>query len=337
MLPGARTGPRARTACHRLLVNLIAALRTFARVAEVGSFSAVAQERGVTQPAVSRQVTSLEEALGVRLVHRSTQAVSVTEEGRTLLDAVYPLLESADGILNWAAHRRGQPTGTVRVSSTVGNAMYFSRHLPKLLTRHPELTVELTVRDRTGNLVEEGFDLEVGLQQPADASLVSRVLGVADAAAVVAPTYLKDRRAPVHPTDLAGFECLVATTVNHGDCWRFRHAHEPQGAVPYPLVVPIASRYRTNSAAALYSAVLAGHGIAILPYHLVADDIRQGALVRLFGNFACEGWTIYVSYPSHRRVPPRTRAVIDFLLELFDGPSDLNRSGFRRLAPAAST
>ena len=139
-------------------MDLIAA---FLRVAETGSFSAVAAERGVTQPAVSRQVSALEDHLGTRLVQRSTQAVTLTEEGRELLVAAQQLVDSAEALRQMTASRRGKPMGRVRLAVPVPLGLYLSDKIGRLLTQYEELSVDLVLRDGVSDLIEEGLDLEV--------------------------------------------------------------------------------------------------------------------------------------------------------------------------------
>ena len=128
-------------------MDLIAALRSFLGVAETGSFSAVAAERDVTQPAVSRQVSSLEDHLGTRLVQRSTQAVTLTEEGRELLIGAQQLIDCAEALRQMTASRRGKPMGRVRLAVPVPLGLYLSDKIGRLLTQYEELSVDLVLRD----------------------------------------------------------------------------------------------------------------------------------------------------------------------------------------------
>jgi DNA-binding transcriptional LysR family regulator len=182
-------------------VDLIAALRTFLRVAEVGSFSAVAEERGVTQPAISRQVSALEEHFGTRLVQRSTHAVTLTEEGRDLVPAAQQLVDSADALQERTGRRRTKPVGRVRLSVPVPLGLYFSSKLNSLLKKHDELSIDLILHDRLRDLIEEGIDLQVCVGEVNDSALISRRIGATTAFLVAAPDYLKGRAAPKEPAD----------------------------------------------------------------------------------------------------------------------------------------
>src|SRR6267143_192364 len=158
-------------------MDLIAALRTFLRVAEVCSFSDVAEERRVTQPAISRQVSALEEHFGTRLVQRSTHAVTLTEEGRDLVPAAQQLVDSADELQERTGRRRTKPVGRVRLSVPVPLGLYFSSKLNSLLKKHDELSIDLILHDRLRDLIEEGIDLQVCVGEVNDSALISRRIG----------------------------------------------------------------------------------------------------------------------------------------------------------------
>src|ERR1700732_1047856 len=190
-------------------VDLIAALRTFLRVAQIGSFSAVAEERGVTQPAVSRQVSALEEHFGTRLVQRSTHAVTLTEEGRELVPAAQQLVDSADALQEATGRRRRKAVGRVRLSVPLPLGLYFSSRLDALLKKHDELSIDLILHDRLRDLIEEGIDLQVCVGQVTDSALISRRIGATPAFLVAAPNYLEGRGVPAQPADLQAHECIV--------------------------------------------------------------------------------------------------------------------------------
>jgi DNA-binding transcriptional LysR family regulator len=144
-------------------MDLITVLRTFLRVAETGSFSAVAAELRVTQPAISRQVTALEQQLGVRLVHRSTHAVTLTDDGRELIGPAQQVLDAAEVLQQSTRHRRRNPVGRVRLSVPAPFGLYLTSHIGRLLDRYEHLSIDLVLRDGISDLVEEGLDLEVRL------------------------------------------------------------------------------------------------------------------------------------------------------------------------------
>ena len=290
-------------------MDIIAALRTFLRVAEVGSFSAVAEERGVTQPAVSRQVSALEEHFGTRLVQRSTHAVTLTDEGRELVPAAQQLVDSADTLQERTGRRRAKPVGRVRLSVPVPLGLYFSSKLDALLKKHDELSIDLVLHDRLRDLIEEGIDLQVCVGEVSDSALISRRIGATTAFLVAAPDYLKGRAAPKEPADLQQHECIVYYRWGRDDVWWFAGR---EGAVS----TSVRGRFRANNSEAVRRAALNGYGIALLSHLLVADDIGAGRLRVLMPAFPPSRFPLTVVYPSRRNLPSRVRAVIDFLSEI---------------------
>ena len=306
-------------------MDLIAALRTFLRVAEVGSFSAVAEERGVTQPAVSRQVTALEEHFATRLVQRSTHAVTLTEEGRELVAAAQQLVDSADALHERTGRRRTKPVGRVRLSIPVPLGLYFSSKLDSLLKKHDELSIDLILHDRLRGLIEEGIDLQVCVGEVSDSALISRRIGATTAFLVAAPSYLKGRVAPKEPADLLQHDCIVYHRWRRDDVWWFAGQ---EGAVS----ASVRGRFRANNSDAVRRAALNGHGIALLSHLLVADDISGGRLRVLMPAFPPARFPLTVVYPSRRNLPLRVRAVIEYLSEIVQADPAMRDDGNVRAA-----
>ena len=307
-------------------MDLIAALRTFLRVAEVGSFSAVAEERGVTQPAVSRQVSALEEHFGTRLVQRSTHAVTLTEEGRELVPAAQQLVDSADALQETTGRRRRKAVGRVRLSVPVPLGLYFASRLDGLLKKHEELSIDLILHDRLRDLIEEGIDLQLCVGEVSDSALISRRIGATTAFLVAAPNYLKGRAMPEQPADLQKHDCIVYHRWRRDDVWSFA---SPEGAVS----VSVRGRFRANNSEAGRRAALTGQGIALLSHLLVADDISAGRLRVLMPAFPPARFPLTVVYPSRRNLPPRVRAVIEFLSEIIQADPAMRDVGDVRAAP----
>lgn len=297
-------------------MDLIASLQSFLRVAEIGSFSAVAAERGVTQPAISRQVSALEEYLGARLVQRSTQAVTLTEEGRNLVVSARELVDAADGLRQATANWLRKPAGVVRVALPVPLGLYVSSRISALLNQYSELSVELIMRDHVGNLVEEGLDLEVRLGEVDDASLICRRIGSTTTLVVASPEYLKRRPVPQHPRDLERHDCVVHRRLGNDDVWWFTETGNSADKKDDDCAVTVRGRFRADNAAAIYRAALTGQGVACLSHLLVTEDIAQGRLCQLLPNYSLRRQPLYITYASRRRLPHRTRAVIDFLVKL---------------------
>jgi DNA-binding transcriptional LysR family regulator len=252
-------------------------------------------------------------------VQRTTQAVSLTEEGRDLVPKAQELIDAADTMLEVAKHRRGKPVGSVRVAMSVAMGTYFSGELDTLLHENDELSLELVLRDGNGNLIEEGLDLEIRMGVVEDATLISRRIGTAMPYIVTSPSYLRDKPPPSHPSDLEQYECIVHNRFGNDDVWWFSETGSASPGEELP--VNVRGRFSSNSSSAIHRAAIAGQGIAVLSYLLVADDVNSGRLIRLLPSFQFRRRPLYVVYPSRRSLPTRTRVVIDWLVKvLSDDP-----------------
>jgi DNA-binding transcriptional LysR family regulator len=289
-------------------MDLIGALSVFSRIAETGSFSAVARETNASQSTVTRLVDQLEAHFGVRLFHRTTRRLSLTEDGQDLLAHAHHLIEIAEGMEGALGRHRTSPTGLVRVGVTMAGAMLLGLRLFGLLAQHPGLMVELVVRDRLGDMIEERLDVAMQVGQPADSSLMARTAGAFGRTLVASPIYLEQRGTPAHPDELAAHTCIIHEGGPDSAVWQFEG---PEG----PVEVRIEGAFRANNAEVVHRAVLAGHGIAMVPEALIVDDIRAARLYRLLPKFKTGRQPAFVLYPSRRHLAPRTRVVIDFLVE----------------------
>jgi DNA-binding transcriptional LysR family regulator len=292
------------------IMDLFGALGVLVRVVETGSFSAVARERQVSHSAVTRQISELEEHFGVRLFHRTTRRLSLTDDGRMLLDQARPVLDAVEGMEAALGRQSSSPTGLVRVGVTVVGARLWAQRFAALLAKHPGLRVELVVHDRFGDMVEERLDLAIRRGEIVDASLIARRAGTFGLAVVAAPIYLEQRGAPAVPADLAHHTCLVHEIGPDSDLWRFNGSGET-------LSVRVSGGFLANDSNAVLLAARAGGGIALLPELLVFDDLRAGRLVRLLNDYPSHRVPIYLVYPSRRNLAPRTRVVMDFVLEQY--------------------
>lgn len=289
-------------------MDLLQAVRTFSRIAETGSFSAVAREMNASHSAVTRLIGQLEDHFGVRLFHRTTRKLSLTDDGQDLLDHAQHLIEVADGIEGALGKHASSPTGLVRVGTTTTGGMLLTPRLLGLLERHAGLAVELVVRDRLVDMVEERLDVAVHIGTPTDSSLVARQAGAFGRTLVAAPIYLERHGAPGRPEELVRHRCAVHEQGPESALWRFTG---PEG----PAEVRVTAAFTANNAVVVRRAALDGFGVALLPEALVVDDIRAARLYRLLPGYVSGRLPAYVLYPSRRHLAPRTRVVIDFLVE----------------------
>jgi DNA-binding transcriptional LysR family regulator len=301
-------------------MDLITGLHTFIRVVETGSFSAVAREENSSQSAVTRQVAQLEEHFGVRLFHRTTRKLSLTDEGQDLVGRARHLLEEAEDLEDTFGKDGGAPTGLVRVGITVGAAMLMVPEFTGLLSKYPGLAVELVVSEQMEDLIAERLDLALRFGQSPDTSLVSRVLANLGSAPVAAPAYLERVGAPEHPSDLVNHKCIIHDRGPDSSHWMFTG---PDGLV----TVNVNGAFRSNNTMVVRQAAMSGYGIAVLGDPLTINDIRAGRLYRLLPNHTMSRQPVFVVYPSRRHLAQRTRVVLDFVIDSFRQLEGRLRSG----------
>ncbi len=290
-------------------MDIVCALRTFLRVAETGSFSAAAIDLNLTQPAVSRQVSALEEHLNTRLLHRTTNALALTVEGEQMIAMALKVVEAVDALSEASGNEAASVTGRVRLTLPAPLGLYVSDRLARLLERYPSLSVELIFREEPSDLVGEGIDLEVRLGQVSDNSLMCRRIGWTTAFLVAAPQYLERRGTPKRLNDVSAHECICYNRAGEARSWSFSDGSDE-------VTLRIAPRFIANSAVAVHRAVLAGGGLAVLSHILACPEIEAGRLTSVLTEFPPTRLPINIVYPSRKNLPLRVRTVVDFLVEI---------------------
>ncbi|MET3725693.1 LysR family transcriptional regulator [Sphingomonas trueperi] len=284
------------------------ALRAFAAVAEQRSFSRAAEQLGVSSSALSQLIRGLEERLGIRLLHRTTRSVSLTEAGAALLADVAPAIDSLAGALDQARSAARQPTGTVRLHCFHAAADRFVVPiLPKLARDFPDITLDLTIDDTVVDLVGSGYDAGIRIGELIERDMVAaRLGGDIRQLAVAAPAYLAEHGVPQTPKDLLQHRCIRWRWPGQPGpyAWEFfEKGHWFSVAVDGPLI--------TSSRAVMVDAALAGVGIAFLKEESVVDAFARGELVPLLTDWSVPFPGYYLCYPQQRQMAPALRAVID--------------------------
>lgn len=282
-------------------------MELFVRIVETGSFSAAARDHGMTQPTVSKQLTALEKHLKTRLLNRSTRSLNLTEAGTAYYEQCRRIIEQVRAAELNLGELQGTLSGTLSVNSSVGfGQVFLSRLMLEFQTLHPEVSVLLTLNDRYIDLVEEGIDVAVRFGRLDDSSLVARRLAGAPVAVVASPDYFAKRGVPQHPHDLTRHHCLHYTYLSTGNEWVFPH---DEGEIR----VRINGRFRSNNGYALRDAMLAGHGIAVVPLVFVQDELSRGEAVAVLQEYTTHPLPVNAVYPSNRFVSTKVRAFIDYL------------------------
>ena len=281
--------------------------RVISAVVDASSFVAAADSLGMSKAAVSRYVSELEQRLGVRLMHRTTRKLSLTPEGEVFLARCRDILASIESSEAEISTRSVTASGLLKVSVPVSFGI---RHLAPLwsefLSDHPQVTLDVQLADRVIDLVDEGFDLAVRIARLPDSSLISRQLASTRLVLCAAPSYLKRRGTPAHPSELAQHDVLGYSLMAMGDQWQFTG---PEG----PLSVKVRPRMWTNNGDSCVAAALQGSGIQLQPTFLIDDELASGQLVEILPQFRSVELGIYAVYPSRKFVLPKVRAMVEFL------------------------
>jgi DNA-binding transcriptional LysR family regulator len=291
-------------------LNLMA---VYAHVVDGGSFSAAARRLGMSRSAVSKAVSKLEHSLGVRLLHRSTRHLSVTEVGAAFAEHCSRILDEMAQAERVASSLHAQPRGVLRVAASVAfGTLHVAPALADFLGHYPDLDIDMTITDRGIDLAEEGYDVVVRVARDLPPNLVARPLAPVRRKLCATPDYFARHGLPQAPQDLARHNCLDYTHSGEQGLWRFTG---PQGEI----AVPVAGRLRINDDEALSQAVLGGLGLALLPTFIVGGDLQAGRLRAALSEYIPVERHVYALYLPTRHLPAKVRAFIDFLVERF-GP-----------------
>lgn len=290
----------------------LAAMAVFTGVVEAESFSAAARDLGISKSAVSKQVSRLEDELGVRLLNRTTRRLSLTEAGAAYLEGCRRALAEAEAAEAAVTHLAAAPRGVLRVNAGMSFGIrHVGPALPDFMTRYPELSVELDLNDRFVDLVDEGYDLAVRIARLEESSLIARRLAPSRRVLCAAPSYLERRGAPVGLDDLRNHDCLLYAYQTSGDHWRF---WGPGGE----RQVRVRGRLRVNNGDALAQAAIGGLGIALLPSFICGEDLRAGRLVQLLPEWnERSDAAVFAVFAASRNLSLKVRVFVDFLAGRF--------------------
>jgi DNA-binding transcriptional LysR family regulator len=278
------------------------AIAVFVEVAERGSFAKAARRLNRSPAAVTRAIAELEARLGVRLLNRTTRAVSMTEAGQRFLIGARRVLADLAEIEQAAMGQGRAPRGELRVTAPI---VFGRRHVLPLVTRflarHPEVSVQLALLDRAVDLVEEGFDVAVRIGELPDSSAIATRVGALSRIAVAAPAYLNRRGRPKHPRELASHDVIAFAAIDGIERWRF--AGDIDATIRPRLIV--------NTAEAAIDAALAGFGITRVLSYQAVDALSDRGLVRILWEHEAAEIPVHVLYPDGRHPPPKVRAFLD--------------------------
>lgn len=289
-------------------MDRLSQLEAFAAVAETGGFTAAARTLGHTTSSVSKQIQSLEARLGVRLLHRTTRRVSLTEIGVAFRDRVQAVLNDLGEAETAVAQLHEEPMGLLRVSvPTDFGRLHLAATLARFATRHAGIRLEVDFSDRFVDVVDEGFDIVIRIANLTDSTLVARRMGPSRRVLCAAPAYLEANGHPAHPRELSRHE-IIGYAYDQTGPWRFRGKNDKG------VTVSVEPRHRANNGEMIRSMVTNGLGIALLPTFLVGDDLREGRLEALFMDRHDADTVIWAVTPHRKLLATKVRLLLDHLV-----------------------
>jgi DNA-binding transcriptional LysR family regulator len=284
-------------------------MQAFVRTAEAQSFTAAGQRLGLSKSIVSQRVADLEARLGVRLINRTTRRLSLTEAGLGFLAGAERALTEVADAEERATRDATELRGALRIAAPLSFAlMHLQPAIFDFMAAHPALEVHIDLDDRHLDLIAGGWDMAVRIGRLPDSSLIARRLAPSHTVCCATREYLDRHGTPTRPEQLAQHDCVLYSGSNRSDSWPFLIDGE---WVP----IEVHGRLVTNNGDLILNAVLAGHGIAVLPSFLVGCRIARGELVRVLADWPMKHGAIHAVYPPTRNLPARVRAFTDFLAE----------------------
>jgi DNA-binding transcriptional LysR family regulator len=295
-------------------METLANLEAFVRAAQGGSFSEAGRSLGLTAAAVSRNVAMLERNLGVRLFHRSTRKLTLTEAGERFLVSIDGNLDALQAAIAEAAAHNNEPAGVLKVSlSPTFGVMHILPLLPPFLAKYPLIKPEWHFENRPVDLIDENYDAAIGGAFDLAPGLVSRTLAPAHLVVVASPAYMTGRKAPTDPSGLVAFNGIVMRSLSTGRIrqWMLRNAEgiEIAGTLAETIVM--------NDPAAMREAARLGLGVSFIALPDVQPELERGELIRLLPDWYADAGAISLYYASRTLVSAKTRAFVDFVVDAF--------------------
>jgi LysR family transcriptional regulator for bpeEF and oprC len=286
------------------------AMQAFVRVIEKGSFSAVAKERGIGQPAVSKQISALEEELGTELIYRTSRSIALTEAGRDFYESALRIIDDFENATSRIGRGQTAPKGLIRVTVPPTFArLHMVSKLPSFFAAYPDMAVEMSTSESPTTIIEDGFDLAIHSGDLPDSTLVARRLGQTMTVLVATPQYLARYGAPESPEDLNRFRSVVFVKRGSVQPWSFGSGQAAKRVIPTGV-------FRTDDIEQMRMGVLEHLGIAQAPAWLFAAELREGTVVRLLTPLE-RTVPILAVRPASRRMSAKVRIFIEHLEKTF--------------------
>lgn len=283
----------------------------FLEVVKHRSFAAAGRSLGMTGPALSKQVQSLEDQLGVRLLHRTTRQVTLTEEGALYSERARKALEDLAEAEHQIQERKTNPTGLLKINAPMAfGRQYLTQPIAAFARQYPDLQMEVDFDDRIVDVIGEGYDVVVRIGALADSTLIARKLADCPLILCASASYIEEHGRPKHPKDLPNFPAIIYTRHGYENRWGYQSNGGETGTVA------LKQSFAANNAEMMLEACLQGIGLTILPIFAAATHLQSGQLVEVFPNHKSHPErAIYATFPQNRHLSTKVRLFVDWLSE----------------------
>lgn len=294
--------------------RLLPYMSMFVRVVELGSFSAAAEQSGLTASAVSRQIASLESALSVKLLERTTRKLRLTEVGTEVFARCQEMVKAARSVQEIAQRFVSSPQGMVRISAPKAfGKRIISPLIPEFLRRYPQVDMQLMLSDQPNDLISDDFDLLIRITETPPLGLAARPLLQVHHVLCASERYLAHAGTPLHPDDLAHHSCVYLGETPGDNRWQLRHIHSGE-----KVTVNVSGRFVSNHSEVRLEAAIADLGVGCVPFFTATEALANQQIVEVLPQWRYE--TTYhgqawILYPPNRYLPPKCRVLIDYLAD----------------------
>ncbi len=292
-------------------MDILTGMRVFTAVVDAGSFAGASDKLDMSRGMATRYVAQLEAHLGVRLLHRTTRKLSLTEAGSNYYPRAIQVLAAIEDAEHLAAQGSVEPRGRLRISAAsafaVGN---LESVISAYVQRFSKVEIELMTTERIVDLVEEGFDLALRVTNQLSPGLIGRRLVPVRVIACASPAYLEQYGAPQTPEDLLRHNCMYYSTSSYRNKWLFSKAGEEK-------TIAVTGNFHSNNGNVLVNAAIDGMGIIYEPDFLVHEALRQKRLVHILEDWGLDGYSLFAVYANRQFLPPKVRSFIDFVVAYY--------------------
>jgi DNA-binding transcriptional LysR family regulator len=292
------------------LIPLLSDMAIFVTVVEQGNFSKTAKKLGVTPSAVSRQISRLEDALGIKLLQRTTRQLALTESGKITFDYCKQMVESADQAVNASRSATSTVSGLLRVSAPKSLANKVLRPLfVEFLKCYPDIQLHVKVTDRILDPIHDGVDFLIHINDHPIESLVNVKLGRVEQVLCASPDFLKKHTRPTTPDDLKHLSCICLGENTADNRWQFNKNNQQ-------TTIQVTGSYLLNHSEMRRDAIEQGFGIGPLPDYIAQQGIENGKLIAILVDWQLQGnyqGDICLQYVQGKYMPNKNRVFIDFM------------------------